>query len=214
MIVARAALGLAIAAALTSLLTVHALVEGQRELRASGTLLASGDFEQSIVRARRAASWYVPGAAHVPAAYERMIGIARVSEGRSDTTMALLSWRAVRSAALSSRWITQPHPHELAAANASIARLSATQARPQGAPEQPSAQLEQEMLEALSREERPFTGWVIVMLAGFGMFAGGLTQFGWRAVDASGAFDFKRVRPGLVVAAAGALAWMVALWRA
>lgn len=213
-IVARVALGLAIAAALSSVLTIRALVEGQRELRASGILLASGDLEQAIVRARRSASWYVPGAAHVPAAYERLLGIARVAEGRSDTATALYAWRAVRSAALSSRWLTQPHRAELAMANASIARLSSVQPRPQGAPQRSSAQAEQDALAALSRNERPFTGWVIVMLAGFAMFAGGMTQVALRAVDDSGALALGRVRPGLIVAAAGALAWILALWRA
>jgi len=213
-IFARVSIALAILAALSATVTVHALVEGQRELRASGTLLAAGDLEASVIRARRAASWYVPGAAHVPSAYDRMIGIARVAEGRSDIRTALFAWQAVRSAALSSRWVTVPHSRELTLANASIARLRSKLQRPQGAAERSDAEVERDALERLSRQEHPFAAWVIVMLAGFGMITGGLAQFGLRAVDFDGALAWKRVRPGLIVAGIGAIAWVLALWQA
>jgi hypothetical protein len=213
-LVARLCLTLAIASAIGAFITLHALVEGQRELRASGTLLASGDLEQSAVRARAAASWYVPGAAHVPAAYERMIGIARVSEGRSDTRTALFAWEAVRSAALSTRWINVPHARELQMANSSIARLSTRLTRPQGASERSDLEVERDSLARLSRQQHPFVPWVIVMLSGFGMITAGLAVFGLRANDDSGGAAWKRARPGLILAAVGAAAWGIALWQA
>jgi hypothetical protein len=213
-IVARISLGVAIVCAAAAMLTMHALVEGQRELRASGTSLTAGDLEQAVTRARRAASWYVPGAAHVPSAYERLMGIARVAEGRSDVRTALFAWQAVRSAALSTRWITVPHASELAIANASIARLSAKMPRPQGAAERTDIEMERDAIARLARQEHPLVPWVIVLLAGFGMITGGLAQFGLRAIDLDGTLAWKRVRPGLVVAAVGAIAWIVSLWQA
>ncbi|MBI5535509.1 MAG: hypothetical protein HY898_22455 [Deltaproteobacteria bacterium] len=213
-IVARISLVIAVVSAVAAMLTMHALVEGQRELRASGTSLAAGDLEQAVIRARRAASWYVPGAAHVPSAYERMMGVARVAEGRGDPKTALFAWQAVRSAALSTRWVTVPHAKELAIANASIARLSSKMPRPQGAAERSDIETERDTLARLSRQEHPFVPWVIVLLVGFGMIAGGMTQFGLRAVGPDGALAWKRAQIGLIVAGVGAAAWIVALWQA
>ena len=204
----------AVASAIVALMAARALREGQRELRASGALLASGDLEQAVVRARRAASWYVPGAPHVPQAYERMIGIARVSEGRADPKTALFAWQAVREASLSSRWIKTPHQRELAEANAAIARLSARRPQPQAALERSETERERASYALLSRQELPYVGWAIVMIAGFALFSAGLGWFSIRAVDEAGRLAWVRVRPALIVAGAGALAWVVALWRA
>jgi hypothetical protein len=210
----RGVLVVAIAAAVVAAMATHALVEGQRELSASGTLLAAGDMEQALVRARRSASWYVPGAPHVPLAYERMIGIARVSEGRSDPRTALLAWQAVREAALSSRWLEVPHQQQLGEANAAIARLQARRPQPQAAPERSEVERERDILLLLNRQEHPYVSWVVVMLAGFGLFSGGLAWFSLRALDEAGQLCWRRVRPALLVTGAGALAWIVALWRA
>src|SRR5262249_28010126 len=82
-----------------------------------------------------AARWYLPGAPHVDAAYERLAGLARElaagdpwsgePSGRTDPRAALSAWRAVRSAALATRNLWTPHAADLAEANAAIAELSA-----------------------------------------------------------------------------------------
>jgi len=210
---ARVALIVAVISATAGAMTVRALVEGEREYRASGTLLASGELEQAIVRARRAAAWYVPGAAHVPAAYERLIGIAKVAEGRSDTRLALLAWHAVRSASLSSRWVVEPHTRERLVADASIARLSARLPIAPGA-EKTEPEVEREVLEALSRHEHPFAPWVLVLLSGFGLLTAGFATLGMRAVDATGKPSWRRAHWGIWLSAAGLIAWALGLWRA
>lgn len=212
-IAAKAALVLAVISGTVAVLVTRALVEGEREYRASGTLLANGELEQAIVRARLSASWYVPGAGHVPAAYERLIGIAKVAEGRGDTRLALLAWQAVRTASLSSRWIVVPHERERVMADVSVARLSAKLPTAPAA-ERSEPEIEQEMLAALSRQEHPFAPWVVVLLAGFGLVTAGFAVVGTRGLAADGRLDWRKAQWGLWMTAAGIAAWAVGLWRA
>lgn len=212
-IAARAALVIAVISGTTAALVMRAIVEGEREYRASGTLLSSGDFEQAIVRARLSASWYVPGAAHVPAAYERLIGIAKVAEGKGDTRLALLAWQGVRTASLSSRWVVVPHDKERLMADVSIARLSAKLPAAPGA-ERTEPEIEREMLLALSRQEHPFAPWVIVLLTGFGLVTAGFATVGLRGVTGEGTLDWRKAHWGIWMAVAGIAAWAIGLWRA
>lgn len=210
---ARVALVIAVISGTTAALVTRAIVEGEREYRASGTLLANGELEQAIVRARLSASWYVPGAAHVPAAYERLIGIAKVAEGKGDTRLALLAWQGVRTASLSSRWIVVPHERERVMADVSIARLSAKLPSAPGA-ERSEPEIERELLLALGRQEHPFAPWVIVLLSGFGLVTAGFATLGMKGLSAEGKLDWRKAQWGIWMAAAGIAAWAIGLWRA
>jgi hypothetical protein len=194
------------------MVAVRALVEGERELRAAEVSFAAGDLEQAAVRARRAATWYLPGAPHVPAAYRRLVSVAGAAEGRGDARTALFAWHCVRSAALSSRWATVPHRQQLALANASIARLASKQPRPAGAGDASDADVEREMRRVLAQEQFPRAPWVAVMLAGFAAMILGLGHAARRGFDAQGAPRWTLMRAGAAVAAAGLAAWAAGIW--
>lgn len=206
---AVAALGIVLGAA-----TLRAIVSGEREIEASTAALRAGDAAEAAVRARRAAGWYAPGAPHVRVAYERLIALGVAAEGLGDRELSLLAWRGVRTAAIETRWIVTPHAADLERANAAIARLSADAPRPPGTRTEPARVVEREHLEALARDDAPRVPWVIALVAAFVVWVAGLYLATRRAVTGTGHIEWRRARAGLVVAAAGAAVWLLALWRA
>jgi hypothetical protein len=67
---------------------------------------------------------------------------------------------------------------------------------------------------ALTRDEAPRTGWVAVLVAGFAAWIAGAIWIAGRAVTGAGTWDARRAAPGLLVCAAGVVAWLLAIWRA
>ena len=127
---------------------------------------------------------------------------------------ALFAWQAMRSAALSSRWIVVVHSAELASANSQIARLSSKQPRLLAGPETDESQIRMQMLERLGHDEGPRMAWVGILIAGFGLIASGLAVLGMRGVGIQAPLRWRPMRLGIVLTAAGAAAWIVALWQA
>jgi len=199
------------------MLTARMIEQGEYELRSAEALAATGNLEDAVVHARQSASYFVPGAPHVPAAYAQLISIARTAEGRSDTNTALFAWHAVRTCALSTRWIVVPHQEELTIANVSIARLSAKQPITLGSATRDPAEIQQKMLTILARNDRPRMPWVFVLLGGFGTICAGLLHMDWKGLGAGDDQErrsFKPMRTGAILAAAGLVAWALALWNA
>lgn len=138
---ARIAIAFAVVVAMLALVTARAVRDGEAALRLADASLRARDPMAAVVHAREAASWYVPGAPHVPAAYARLVHVARTAEAEGNPDTALFAWRAVRTAAIDSRWLLQPHAHDLEVANAAIARMASAEpnrgiAPPSIAPEQ------------------------------------------------------------------------------
>jgi hypothetical protein len=205
---------LAVVGLLAGAASVRVVVAGEREIAESSAALRRGDPYAAAVHARRAAGWYAPGAPHVGVAYERLVALATTSEGLGNAEIALLAWRAVRTAATETRWLVTPHEDDLARANAAIARLSAAAPRPPGTRTDPVAAVEREQLEALARDEAPRVGWVVVLVAGFAAWVAGAAWVVRRAVTVTGQWVWRRATPGLVVCGAGVAAWLLAIWRA
>jgi hypothetical protein len=209
--------GLSIAAVVLLVLgaaSLRAVIAGEGEIAASTEALRAGDAREAIVRARRAAAWYVPGAPHVRVAYERLIALAVAAEGLGDRDLALFAWRAVRTAAIETRWIVTPHADDLQRANEAIARLAATAPRPPGTRTEPAAKIEREQLETLTRDEGPRAPWAAALVLGFAAWAVGSILIARRAVSATGHVAWRRAVPGLAIAAVGTALWLLALWRA
>lgn len=213
-LLAKGMIALGLLAGAGGMLTARVLQQGERELRSAEALAASGNLEEAVIHARTSASWFVPGAPHVPAAYAKMISIARLAEGRGDPKTALFAWHAVRHAALSTRWVFVPHQDELAVANASIARLSAKQPPPTGARVQDPAEVQQQLHMLLARQDQPRLPWVITLLVGFLAFAVGLVHMGWTGYSDEGRFRPARLRLGAALSIVGVVAWILALWNA
>jgi hypothetical protein len=146
--------------------------EGHSELGESEAAYAGGDLASATVHARRAAAAYVPFAAHVPRAYERLRSLAAEAERRGDHEAALFAWRAVRSAAISSRWLVIPFPQERRDADAAIVRLS-TAVRDAAPSRTPSAPGTRRLAAALAADEGPPRAAGLLMLGGLACFVAG-----------------------------------------
>ncbi|MBI4702193.1 MAG: hypothetical protein HY744_13780 [Deltaproteobacteria bacterium] len=212
----------AVGAAVLGGVTARVLVSGERELAASSAALERGEPREAAVRARRAAGWYAPGAPHVRVAYERLIALARAAEDHGQIDLALSAWRGVRSAALEPRWIMVPHRAELELANRQIARLvarpppgpgvgGASEVSETSGPTRPDAG---EELALLARSPGPRTGWILALLGGFVLAAVGFVAAAQRLGADLGRTRWVRLRPALLLVAAGAALWLLALWRA
>ncbi|MCA9617788.1 MAG: hypothetical protein KC731_02135 [Myxococcales bacterium] len=191
------------------LATARVAWSGEAEIAASTAALDAGDPREAIVRARRAAGWYLPGAPHVRVAYERLIALARGAEEHKRDDLALLAWRGVRSASIESRWLLTPHAQDRALAEKEIARLEAKR------PEQlePDAAALSEMLATLRGYDPVRPLWSGMMVLGCWLAAAGLVATARRAAGPAGQLDLAKARLPLATATFGVLVWLLGLWR-
>jgi hypothetical protein len=206
--------GLALTGLLLGAATLRVVTSGEREIAASTDGLKAGDAHAATEHARRAAGWYAPGAPHVRVAYERLIALATTAEGLGDREASLYAWRAVRTAAIETRWLVTPHAEDLERANAAIARLEAAAPRPPGTRNEPPATIAREQLEALSRDEAPRTPWVVALVLAAAAWISGSVLVVRRGITAGGQVSWGRALPGIVITAGGIALWLLAIWRA
>lgn len=213
-LVLRILSALALVGACVGAVSARVIWAGESEISASTQALRNADLHEATTRARRAAGWYAPGAPHVRVAYERLIVIATVAEGHGDRDLALLAWRAVRTAAIETRWIVTPHEIDLERANKAIARIESAAARPPGTRVEPPQRIEQRQLDALVRDEAPHVPWVVAFVTAFFAWAGGAAWGVRQGKLAPEGRAFAHARPGFVVALFGIALWVLALFRA
>jgi hypothetical protein len=210
----RALVALALVAGAGALATGRAVADGEASLYEADAALRRQSFPEATARARTSASWYVPGAPHVPAAYARLLHIARTSEAAGDRDAALFAWQAMRSAALESRWVVQPHRRELDMADAAIARLMSESPRPVLSRDQTAEQAERSMLAQLSAHGASRAPWIGALLAGLALACGGALAAARLGVAPDGAILWDRVRVPFLVATAGLVLYGAAVWQA
>lgn len=197
----------AIALAIGGALALRVVVEGRDALADGDEAAAAKRPADAIAAWQTAARWYLPGAPHVGAAYERLGELAR-----AQPEHALAAWRAVRGAARATRSLWTPHADELAAADAAIAQLSA--ADPSGAPaagKDPAARLAWHR-GRLAHDLRLGAG--AAALAAFGI-AAWLAGIGWlvrRGLDGKGRLVRRPALIGAAVAIAGIAAWAIGVY--
>lgn len=206
--------GVAVAGFIVGAASLRVIAAGEREIAESTAALRAGDPHAAALHARRAAGWYAPGAPHVRVAYQRLIALATAAEGLGEAETAIFAWRAVRTAALETRWLTTPHAEDLELANAAIARLAAAAPRPPGTRNEPAAVVAREHLELLARDEAPRVGWVVALVVAFAAWVAGAIWVVRRAVTVTGQWVWPRAAPGLVVCAVGIGLWLLAIWQA
>ncbi len=192
-------------------LTVRVIVGGEAELRASDAALDSGSVDDAVVHARRAASFYAPGAPHVSFAYRRLIALAVTAEERHLRDTAVFAWRAVRQAALDTRWLVTPHEAERERAEREIARLVALGVHENAGPDR---LIEARQLALMRRDEGPRVGWIVVLIAGVVAASGGLVAAIRASAGAGGRLDWSSGKRPLAVAMVGIVAWLLAWWQA
>lgn len=195
-------------------LVARVLLESRAALREGQDHIARGDIDRGVTSLRRAAHLYLPGSPYVSDAYDALESIARQSETRGQGERALLAWRAVRSSALATRWITVPYADRLARANRHIAhRMAEAPASPDERERSVSAREEQH-LALLSEDRAPEPAWRVVLALGLALWLAAMLH-----AARSGWDDDDRPRPRSLGAAAlagslGAALLLVALWRA
>jgi hypothetical protein len=204
-----AALGLFI-----GVVSARVIVAGEKEIAASTEALRAGNPTEAVVRARRAAGWYAPGAPHVRVAYERLTALATRAEGLGDRDLALLGWRAVRSASLETRWLLTPHAGDLERANQAIARLEAAAPRPPGTRTDPPSEVERRQLAALLRDESPRVPWIVGLVLSFSAWVAGAVWFARRGVGRTGELELGRAKAAILLIVVGIAGWLVSIWRA
>ncbi len=200
---------LAFVLALVGALATRVVIEGRDALARGDTAIADRRPADAIAAWESAARWYLPGAPHVTAAYERLTALAL-----AEPAAALTAWRAVRSAAIASQGLWSPHAERLATANARITELSARQ--PEGAVAAgPEVAARADWYRSrLAAPTRP-TGGVLV-LVGLGLVAavGGIVWTVRRGVDEAGRFVRHPALVGAAVTVVGIAAWAAGLYNA
>ena len=202
----RIALGMLLAVLVFAALTARIVSDGEAALQKSDAAFDKGDLRDAILYARRAAVLYAPGAPHVSAAYARLRAVALGAEATGQLEIARQAWGATRGAALETRHFGTPRELDLERANASLARLA-------GVSDATGAAREK-MAKALARDDAPQAPWVLLLGAGFVLFAAGIVSFVTSGVAVSGELSRRGIWVSAALAFAGFACWTLAVLRA
>jgi hypothetical protein len=186
--------------------TLRAVLDGEREIAASDAAFDANDLHGAIAHARRAASAYAPGAAHVERGYARLLAVARGAEATGQSDVATLAWQAERAAVLESASLWQPFPERLDEANRNLARLSAlkTGAEPE------RAETAQRLFRQAESQSAGRAPWGALLAAGLLVAGLGLGGFAARALLPDGRIDWRRGSWGVLAFGLGAALWALA----
>ncbi len=202
-------MGLAVIVTLLGVATARVLVSGEEELSRSNEALTAKDPRGAVVHARRAAGWYAPGAPHVAVAYERLIALAEAAEENRRDDLALLTWRSVREASTTTRWLMTPHAADRERADREIARITAK--RPRHAEPDPAVMTAR--FQELANRSGHHPGWGVALVASFALSAAGFAWWSRRVAGAGGRLDLRAARGGLILTLAGVASWLLTVWR-
>ncbi len=106
-------------------LVLHVNRAGNDALVCSEQAFDAGDLEKATRCAREAATWYLPNAPHVAAAYARLRAIAVGAEATGDGPSALRAWAALRGALVETAHPWDNRADEMAEASRGVVRLLA-----------------------------------------------------------------------------------------
>jgi hypothetical protein len=206
----------------------RAVWAGARALANGDAAEQRGEFALAIDLWRQAARWYVPGATHVDAAYERLDALARASEARGDLDTALAAWRGVRSSILATRSFYLPHAERLEPANRRIAVIMAAleRAPARGAGDAttaPAIVLPDDIGDdagAVWHHQRlapvpgPSPFWSLVAILGFATWLTGGLVFALRGVTPDDRLVPRTAAYAGILVACGLLIWFLGLYLA
>jgi hypothetical protein len=186
---------------------LRVVLEGRSALADGDAAMEAKRPAEAIAAWESAARWYLPLAPHVDEAYDRLRSFATARN-------SIGAWRAIRRAALATRNLWQPHDGDLAAANAAIAQLAAAD------PERPPAgarygDYADYQAIVLARDPRP--SWLAALgaIAGIACWLAGMALVIRRSAPREGGPPLlQRIRSPAVIAAIGAVAWVLGLYTA
>lgn len=189
--------------------TARAVLDGERELRASDAAFDANDLPGAIEHARRAASAYAPGAPHVERSYERLLAIARGAEAAGLSPIAMQAYQAERAAVLESASLWQVFPARLEEADRNLARLAAGN----NGPESERAEAARRLFERSQIQRSGRTSWGAGLALGWVVAALGVAWFARKALGPGGRIEWWRGRFGLLLFGLGLAFWAVAVFR-
>lgn len=191
-------------------LAIRVVLEGRGALATGDELLAANKPAAAIQAFETSARWYLPLAPHVGDAYARLRELAT----SKDPAVALTAARAIRSAALATRTLWQPHGDDLASANALIAKLSASS--PEGAPVENDSPAAREAWHRapLSRATRPGIGAAVLAGLGIALWIGGAVVLARRGITETGGLARRPALAGAVAIVVGLVCWFLGLYNA
>jgi hypothetical protein len=202
----RVALALGVAVLCSCVLLTRLVTGGERAMQDSDEAFDAGEVALAAQHARRAATSYVPGAPHVSLAYERLRAVAVGAEAAGKPQIARSAWGAMRAAAIETRHLYTPAAAELAEADEHLLRLAAAEI---GNAE--AAAPERATPPRRPREIHGSSAWALVLFGSMLALAFGAALTTGRGGGARGRFT-GRAAWGLAVSAAGAVAWVCAVW--
>jgi hypothetical protein len=171
---------------LFAVVTLVVLDRADHDMVESDLAFDAGQLELSLRHARRAATSYVPGAAHLDLAYSRMRAIAVGAERSREPELALLAWRAVRTSALETRHLWVPRAADLSEADRHLHRLLG----------QPGAAAQPEPARGVPAAVR-----TLGLVLGFAAMVWGLIELARSSLSRVGEFTgIKRAPAALVIA--------------
>ena len=206
-----AALGLLLVVMALTVITVHAISRGEREMTLSDAAFRHADLELALAHARRAAVLYAPGAPHVDAAFARLVAIAVGSEATGRPETAARGWRAVRGAILETQHLWIPRADLFRRANSRLAALSLAAARRTSNGERALAP---EPIVALQVNPAPRLGWTAILVAGLLLWCIGLGGIAMRGVGPDGAWRLRDARWAMLMVVLGVACWTLAVLQA
>jgi hypothetical protein len=190
--------------------TVRQLVVGARAVADCDAAIARGDRAGAVSAARAAAESAAPGSPYPERGYKRLETMAKESEARGDDEAALAAWRAMLTAATSTRAPGGKTEGWRSMAAAGIERI-ATRAADTARAKAEVRTDPKVVAEALRRDETvPF--WTFLLLAaGAGAFFGALGRIAWIAAEPNA---LRRAKVPAIVAACGLILYVLAVARA
>jgi hypothetical protein len=205
-----ATLALVLAVGLAAVMT-RAVWAGSRALANGDAAQQRGEPLDAIELWRQAARWYVPGASHVEAAYERLETLAAEAERRGDADTALAAWTGIRSSILATRSFYVPHAERLEPANRKIAALMAAR---EHASDQPAGAAEDATAwhyERLAPVPGPSSFWAVIAILGFATWLAGGLVFALRGVTPDDRLVPRTAAYAGILVAVGLLLWLLGL---
>lgn len=184
----------ALVALLLAAFAARVVSSAAAELELGEQAQAAGDVEAALVHYRRAARWYAPGSPYHVKALGQLARIGAEAEAVADTERALSAYRAVRSSILAARSFYVPEQARLAAADARIATLMASQPPPPMDAGKSREQLRAEHLTLLQLDSDPNLFWTLVLLLGFVSWVGGAFVLSVRGIDDEDRWVWREAR--------------------
>ncbi|MFT5429651.1 MAG: hypothetical protein ACI9OJ_000323 [Myxococcota bacterium] len=157
-------------------------LEAGAALERAQTFETKGDFDLAIAVYRQAIRWYSPGSGPVETSVDRLLALANQLETEGNPGLALVGYRALRTAIYGIRSIVSPYSEMLPGIESRIADLMAVQeGSPKLSDDWAARKTRHEAL--LAKDIAPHLGWSLMAVIAFLGWVGALFGLAFRGFD-------------------------------